>query len=308
MSAHPAMDRRLLLSMLSIGAAQALIGCASGHAATSATAALPTGDPPGHSGGARSLSDNPASPAGVHSPLPLTSPDAPVTPVPTPSSRGLPPIPPARPGPPTTVFQAPGPTRRIALTIDDGYDTRTVAGYVEFAQRSRIPLTFSPNGAYSAVWSPHADVLRPLVESEQIQIVNHTWSHRSLQSPRTDADIRADVERNEQWIQTTFGITSRPWFRPPYGAHNAHVDGLVGELGYTRILLWNGSFGDSTLITPEQLMSLASRYLQPGTVMLGHANHATILGLFSQVEKLIAERRLEPVTLDTMFGTSRSVG
>ncbi|MCM3885761.1 polysaccharide deacetylase family protein [Frankia sp. R82] len=206
------------------------------------------------------------------------------------------------------MFQAPAPTRRIALTIDDGYDAQTVAGYVEFAQRSKIPITFSPNGAYEAVWSRHADVLRPLVESGQVQIGNHTWTHRNLVSSRTDADIRADVERNEQWIQTTFGITSRPWFRPPYGSHNAHVDALVGELGYTKILLWNGSFGDSTLITPEQLMGLASRYLQPGTVMLGHANHATILGLFAQVERLIAERRLEPVTLDTMFGTSRAVG
>ena len=72
--------------------------------------------------------------------------------------------------------------------------------------------------------------------------------------------------------------------------------------------MWNGSFGDSTPITPEQLMSLARRWLLPGTVMLGHANYPTITPLFGQIQALIAERKLEPVTLDEMFGTSRRTG
>jgi peptidoglycan/xylan/chitin deacetylase (PgdA/CDA1 family) len=193
------------------------------------------------------------------------------------------------------------------LTIDDGYSPETVAGYVAFAQRSKIPITFSPNGAYRSIWDRHAAALRPLIEAGQVQIGNHTWTHRNLLG-RPDAAIRADVAKNEEWIQQTFGITSRPWFRPPYGSHNTHVDGLLGELGYTKILLWNGSFGDSTLLTPQQLIGLASRYLQPGTIMLGHANHQTVLGLFGQIEKLISDRHLQPVTLDTMFGTSRAVG
>jgi peptidoglycan/xylan/chitin deacetylase (PgdA/CDA1 family) len=205
------------------------------------------------------------------------------------------------------VFRAPGATQRFALTIDDGYDPETVAGYVEFAQRSGIPLTFSPNGAYRAIWDRHAAVLRPLVEAGQIQIGNHTWSHLNIVK-RADAAIRDDIERNEEWIEHTFGITSRPWFRPPYGAHDKRTDAVAGGLGFTRILLWNGSFGDSTVLTPDQLMALARRYLQPGVVMLGHANHRAILGLFDQIQQLIAQRQLQPVTLDTMFGTSRAVG
>jgi peptidoglycan/xylan/chitin deacetylase (PgdA/CDA1 family) len=271
------MDRRVLLSLLSVGAAQTLIGCASRR------------------------------------PHPATAPAGKATPgtadelAPAAPRRPLPPIPAPHPGLPTVVSHAPGRTRRIALTIDDGYDPDTVAGYVAFAQRSKIPITFSPNGAYRDNWDRHADVLRPLIEAGQIQIGNHTWTHKNLLG-RSDSAIRADVEKNEQWIQSTFGITSRPWFRPPYGAHNHHVDGLVGELGYTKVLLWNGSFGDSTLLTPNQLLDLATRYLQPATIILGHANHRTILGLFDKIERLIDQRHLEPVTLDTMFGTSRAGG
>jgi len=39
--------------------------------------------------------------------------------------------------------------------------------------------------------------------------------------------------------------------------------------------------------------------------MIGHANHPTVLGLFDQITALIAERALQPVTLDEMFGTHR---
>jgi len=286
------MDRRLLLSLLSLGAAQALVACAGGDATP--TPATSRSGPDGR----RKGGPGEAAPAGLSRTAPPPSP---------PPLPPIPPIPPPHPGPPHVVFGAPHRTNQIALTIDDGYSPETVAGYVAFAQRSRIPITFSPNGAYREIWDRHVAVLRPLVAAGQVQIGNHTWTHKNIVG-RSDAAIRDDVERNEEWIQKTFGITSRPWFRPPYGSHNRHVDGVVGDLGYTKVLLWNGSFGDSTPITPQQLMGLATQYLRPGTIMLGHANHQTVLGLFDQIEKLIEQRRLAPVTLDTMFGTSRAVG
>jgi hypothetical protein len=55
-------------------------------------------------------------------------------------------------------------------------------------------------------------------------------------------------------------------------------------------------------------MSLAEQYLQPGTIMLGHLNHPTILTLFGEIQSIISKRNLQPVTLDEMFGTSRAVG
>lgn len=42
--------------------------------------------------------------------------------------------------------------------------------------------------------------------------------------------------------------------------------------------------------------------------MLGHANHPTVIHLFDEIEQIIKERGLRPVTLDAMFGTSRATG
>jgi hypothetical protein len=45
--------------------------------------------------------------------------------------------------------------------------------------------------------------------------------------------------------------------------------------------------------------------LTPGRIVLGHANHPTILGLFDQISDLLRERDLQPATLDEFFGTNR---
>ncbi len=42
--------------------------------------------------------------------------------------------------------------------------------------------------------------------------------------------------------------------------------------------------------------------------MLGHANHPTVTTVFPQITQIIAERQLQPVTLDQMFATSRDTG
>jgi len=175
------------------------------------------------------------------------------------------------------------------------------------AQTSGIHITFSPNGVYQHLWNPHAATLRSLIEAGQVQIGNHTFSHLDLKK-LADHDIEGELERNELWINTTFGVTTRPWYRPPYGFHDERVDTIAGSLGYTNVLMWNGSFGDSNLLTPEVLMKQADEYLKPGVVMLGHANHPTVSQLFGQIEDLIRERNLTPVTLDEMFGTSRALG
>ena len=274
------MDRRHFLTWLSVGAAAAAAGACSDPAVQrrSSPAPLPGRDEFPLPGG--------GSPATAPSPVP---------------------VPPPVPGPPVVLSHSLTTTRRIALTIDDGFDAETVSAYVAFAQDSGIALTFSPNGLYRHVWEPHARVLRPLIEAGQVQIGNHTYDHKDL-TRLTDGQVREQVERNEAWIERTFGTTGRPYLRPPYGFHDERTDVLAGDLGYTRILMWNASFGDSRLLTPQVLMAQARRYLVPGAVVLGHANHPTVTHLYEQILELLHERDLTPVTLDTMFGTRRVTG
>jgi len=82
----------------------------------------------------------------------------------------------------------------------------------------------------------------------------------------------------------------------------AIVAGRIKTLAQAEEILGRG---DAQLVTPQFLMAQAYAYLRPGVIMLGHANHPTVLGLFDQISQLVRDRRLQPVTLDEMFGTSR---
>ncbi len=175
------------------------------------------------------------------------------------------------------------------------------------AARTGIPLTFNPNGTYQKIWNPHADKLAPLIEKGQVQIGNHTFTHQSIVG-RSEAAIRGDIERNEEWINKKFGITSRPYFRPPFGTHNKETDQIVAGIGFTKILLWDGTLGDSKLLTPDKLLYFANEYMTGGRIVLGHANHPTITHMFDKIEDLIKERKLEPVTLDPCSAPAAPLG
>ncbi len=285
---HGNLNRRRFLTLLATGASVALAGCTAGARALGR--------------GALTDKDSPEIRTPVAQPAPIL-----------PDTGAGPPVvlgqfPPARPGPPSLVWHGPAGTQQIALTIDDGYCGDCIAKYVEFAHSSGIHITFNPNGVYDQLWTPQiVETLQPLIANKQVQIGNHTWDHADLR-PLSTARITDELNRNEEWIETKFGITSRPWFRPPYGYYNQKVNDTAAGLGYTNIMMWNGSFGDSEAISPTQLMNLAQQYLTPGTIVLGHLNHPTVLSLFGQIQSLITQRNLDPVTLDEMFGTSRTTG
>jgi peptidoglycan-N-acetylglucosamine deacetylase len=273
-------DRRALLGFLGLGVASVLAGCdINPHSAATAASHL---HPSPH-------------------PAKTSTTTAPTT---------LPPIPPPAPGPSQVIWQGPPAAvaaRQVAITIDDGYCAECAEAYGALAQATGLHITFNPNGCYGDIWTPLAKTLKPLIEAGQVQIGNHTFNHWWL-TDLTDNQITAQLEQNEEWIEQTYGITARPWWRPPYGAYDERTNELAASIGYTNVLMWNGSYGDSTLLRPRVLLNLAREYLHPGVVMLGHANHPTVTHLFPQIAEIIASRGLHPVTLDEMFGTSRSAG
>jgi peptidoglycan-N-acetylglucosamine deacetylase len=281
-------DRRALLGLLGLGVASVLAGCDTGPHRTAMAA------------------DH------VHPrqrPARTSAKTAPAAP-PRPSPAALPPIPAAVPGPSQMFWQGPPAAtaaRQVAITIDDGYCAECAQAYAALAQATGIHITFNPNGCYSEIWNPLAKTLKPLIEAGQVQIGNHTFNHWWL-TELSDSQITAQLEQNEEWIEQTYGITARPWWRPPFGVYDDRTNELAASIGYTNVLMWNGSFGDSTPLRPWGIMSLARQYLRPGVVMLGHANHPTVTHLFRQIGEIITARGLHPVTLDEMFGTSRSTG
>ena len=89
-------------------------------------------------------------------------------------------IPLGRIPPPTGVLaRLPGGGNQLALTVDDGASVPVVGAFAQFCRDTGTRLTFFVNGANPS-WSVNAPALRPMVDSGQVQMANHTWSHPYL--------------------------------------------------------------------------------------------------------------------------------
>ena len=193
----------------------------------------------------------------------------------------------------------PGDGDLLALTVDDGANSDVVRLYTQFAKDTGIRLTYFINGMYSS-WTEHQTLLRPLVDAGQIQLGNHTWSHPDLTTVSASA-VADQITRNDRFLSNSYGVDARPFFRPPYGNHNADVRRTAADLGYTATTLWNGSLSDSTVITEDYLLKMADKYFTPSSIVIGHLNHMPVTHVYGQLVDLIRARALRTVTLNDVF-------
>ncbi len=204
--------------------------------------------------------------------------------------------------PPSGVVQAlPGDGSSLALTIDDGTNTEVVAAFAAFAVETGTRLTFFPNGCYRS-WEDNAKTLRPLIESGQVALGNHTWSHPDL-TTLGDREVAEEIGRNRDFLRSVFGVRDSPFFRPPFGARNERIDRIAADQGHPTVVMWNGTLGDSRVLTAAQLMTAAREWLTAQRIVVGHANHATVTTVYGDLLALIAERGLRTVTLADVWPT-----
>lgn len=201
----------------------------------------------------------------------------------------------AVPPPTGVVDRLPGEGTSLALTIDDGINTEVVAAFATLAVDTGIRLTFFPNGCYRS-WADNARLLRPLVESGQVALGNHTWSHPEL-TMLSDAAVAEEIERNRTFLRRTFGVEDTPFFRPPFGARNERTDRIAAEVGHPTIAMWNGTLEDSRVLTGDELMAAARQWFAAQTIVVGHANHPTVTTVYDELLELLEQRRLRTVTL-----------
>lgn len=194
----------------------------------------------------------------------------------------------------------PGEGKYIAWTVDDGADPEVVRAYAEFAHRTGTRLTFFINGQYPA-FRQHRDLLLPLVKSGQLQIANHTYSHAALTS-LTDEQIVRELTRNDEEIVRLFGVSSKPYFRPPYGYYDERVLAAAASCGFTRPVLWYGSLADSSNISSAEVYAYAEKYALAQHIVIGHLNYRGVVSELDRIRALLDRRGLTTVTIRDYYG------
>lgn len=225
-------------------------------------------------------------------PKPATPPLPPLLPPPHPGSR----VPLPGGG---VLKKLPGQGDLLAWTVDDGANTEVVRAYTQFAKDTGVRLTYFVTGSYHS-WTDNVALLRPLVDSGQIQLANHTWSHPDL-TALPAKQVADELRSTDVFLRNTYGVDAAPYFRPPFGHHNALVDTVAADLGYQVATLWSGDLRDSALLTDQQVFLTAYQSFTAQNIVIGHLNHPTITHVYGQLVDMIRARSLRTVTLNDVF-------
>jgi peptidoglycan/xylan/chitin deacetylase (PgdA/CDA1 family) len=190
------------------GATASLGPAASGPSGPTGSAALPI---PGPSSGS---ADG----------IPARTPDEePATPAPCPAPASAP------------VFKAPGSSRTVALTFDDGPSSYT-PGLLDLLRRENVVASFFVIGGN--VGSREETVARAVREGHLVG--DHTWHHRYPESVRggwTRSYLQREIRTTQQAITSATGAFVC-WFRPPGGMVSPAVLRVTRELRLS-VALWS---------------------------------------------------------------------
>jgi peptidoglycan/xylan/chitin deacetylase (PgdA/CDA1 family) len=231
----------------------------------------------------------------------------------------IPPLP-ATPAPPSsappTASPAAGPStivshgsRRsdgVALTLDLGGRLDPALDIMRWLVANRVPATIFPTGA-SASTPVGREVLAIIrANPDLFDLGNHSWNHPDFRK-LTDSQIRTELEDTERVLRDGTGMSSRPWFRPPYGGRDAAVDRAVGAAGWRYTVMWDVDTIDWRPVsdggpTAAQIRTKVRDTAQGGSIVLMHLGGWHTLEALPGIVADLESNGYRPVTLGEMFG------
>jgi peptidoglycan/xylan/chitin deacetylase (PgdA/CDA1 family) len=187
-------------------------------------------------------------------------------------------------------------TRRVAWTVDDGASAAALGKYVSMLERNpSVKITFFVlSGAPG--WKTYARRLKALQDRGQIQLANHTATHRKL-TTLSKARIQAELNKCENFCLAHYGMSTKPYFRPPYGEIDSRVIAAAAEIGFTKPILWYGSFASGSGVSSSTVWKSASKWVANGRIVIDHANGFCTVNIFPKIIGLFHSRNLKFVTI-----------
>jgi peptidoglycan/xylan/chitin deacetylase (PgdA/CDA1 family) len=171
---------------------------------------------------------------------------------------------------------------QIALTFDAGGPATPTAQILDILAKYHLHVTWFVTGQWA---QENPDLLRR-VQSDGHEIGNHTMTHPDLTTV-SDAQVCQELTQAEQVISGITGHTTRPYFRPPYGARNAHVRALAANLGFRTVYWTIDTIDWRDDATPQSITDRVMNNLSNGVIVLMHTGSTveaqTLDGLIAKI-------------------------
>ena len=187
----------------------------------------------------------------------------------------------------------PGRPKRVALTFDDGPNTKFTPRILAILAKHNARATFFVLG----VWArKYPELLRQTVAGGN-ELGCHSWSHPDF-TKLSEAAMRAQVRRWEAVVEPAMQGRAH-YFRPPYGAANSRVRRVVNSMGYT-VAMWSGDTNDWRRPGSNAIYKRAMSAARDGAVILMHDGGGPREQTVAAVKRLVPDLQARGYRLVTL--------
>ncbi len=162
-----------------------------------------------------------------------------------------------------TFTHLPRPSKKLALTYDDGPNDPYTRQLMEVLAKHDVRATFFVIGRYA---QRKPEIVRELVKAGHA-VGNHTYTHPNLIF-QSETQVRTQLRACRQVLEDAIGAPSN-LFRPPFGGRRPAVMRILKEGGLDPIM-WSVTGYDWSPTTPERIEKNVLRQLRGGDVILLH--------------------------------------
>jgi peptidoglycan/xylan/chitin deacetylase (PgdA/CDA1 family) len=190
----------------------------------------------------------------------------------------------------------------VALTLDAGADAAPVPAMLKTLREHNVKITFFLTGK----WIKDNPELARQIVVDGHEIANHSLTHPDMRH-LSDAAILKELADTEALLTETTGASSRPLFRPPFGAYDKRVLELVVGAGYLPIY-WTLDSLDSVgePKTPDFLFERITAKLAPeklrGAILLAHCGSQPTADALPRILDRFAEMGFEVKKVSEVLG------
>ncbi len=204
------------------------------------------------------------------------------------------------------VSNGPRGTSQVALTLDLGGRVDPAVDIVRWLIDHEVHATLFPTGKTGTTSDKgRAAVELAATRPDLFEIANHSWDHPDFKT-LTDAQITDQLTRTEAAISALIGRTTKPFFRPPFGAVNNAVRAAVGRAGWGYTVMWDVDTIDWKPVsdggpTASDIVTKVSSKAEGGSIVLMHLGGWNTLEALPGMLAGLQAKGLHPVTLTEML-------
>lgn len=182
--------------------------------------------------------------------------------------------------------------QQVIFTFDCGSGDVSVSKILAVLAKHKVKGTFFMTGRFI---EQYPDSVKRIAIAGN-EIFNHTYDHPYL-TKMSDEEIADELNKADMILKSAVGVSSKPFFRPPYGDRDERVRKVAAENGYEDVY-WSIDAHDwMTDATEEVVKERILSNIAPGNIYLMHVGDTITGSILDEVFTSIELRGYKIVSL-----------